>query len=128
MNRELCEKYKDTVSEIVHNALVNYFKIPTEDYFHIIDEVNADDLKFPATYLGIKHSQRILYLQIIAAKGRTKGQKAELYGAIAEQISQMTEIKKADVIIVLQEIDGIENWSFGNGEIQEPEHLKRLGL
>jgi hypothetical protein len=28
-----------------------------------------------------------------------------------------------NVIIVLLENNGQENWSFGNGEIQEPKHL-----
>ncbi len=34
-------------------------------------------------------------------------------------------ILKNDIIIILLENNGSENWSFGNGEIQEPKHLKQ---
>ncbi|WP_375033089.1 tautomerase family protein [Flavobacterium sp. LAR06] len=62
---------------------------------------------------------------MIAGQGRTLEQKKKLYHQIATRISSSTEILINNVIIVLLENNGLENWSFGNGKIQEPKHLKK---
>ncbi|MNF17613.1 hypothetical protein D3C80_2212140 [compost metagenome] len=64
-------------------------------------------------------------MQITAGQGRTLEQKKKLYQQIATKISTSTEITINNVIIVLLENNGLENWSFGNGEIQEPKHLRK---
>ena len=114
---------KDTISIAVHNSLVQEFKIPKDDYFHVIEELGPQQIKFPETYLDIAHTSEIVYIQIIAGQGRTLEQKKGLYQEIAHRISSATTLTKNNVIIVLLENDGRENWSFGNGEIQEPKHL-----
>lgn len=119
------QETKDTISLSVHNALIQEFNIPQNDYFHIIEELEPSQIKFPESYLGIAHTSDILYIQIIAGRGRTLEQKGNLYKEIADRISNSTAITKNNIIIVLVENDGKENWSFGNGEIQEPRHLKK---
>lgn len=121
--KKLSQETKNTISHSVHQSLVEEFHIPNEDYFHVIEELEASQLKFPETYLGIPHSESIVYVQIIAGTGRTLEQKSKLYAQIASRISSSTEIMKNNVIILLLENNGRENWSFGNGEIQEPKHL-----
>ena len=128
LNQELNKTQADIISEVIHQSLIAHFNIPEDDYFHVIEAVHADQIRYPQHYLGITHTSMILFIQIIAARGRTKEQKAALYAGIAAGIAQKTAVKKSDVIIVLQEVEGIENWSFGNGEIQVPEHLKQLQL
>lgn len=119
------QETKDNISISVHNSLIQEFNIPHNDYFHVIEELEPQQIKFPETYLDIPHTSDIIYIQIIAGFGRTLEQKRGLYKEIANRISHSTTVTKNNIIIVLLENDGRQNWSFGNGEIQEPKHLNK---
>lgn len=116
---------KNNISEAIHQSLIAEFHIPSADYFHVIEELEQHQIKYPESYLGISHSEEIIYVQITAGQGRTVEQKKKLYHQIATRIAATTAILINNVIIVLLENNGLENWSFGNGEIQEPTHLKK---
>lgn len=122
--KKLSQETKNKISQSVHQSLIAEFNIPKDDYFHVIEELETQQIKYPESYLGISHSENIIYVQIIAGQGRTLEQKKKLYHKIATTISSETEITINNIIIVLLENNGLENWSFGNGEIQEPKHLK----
>ncbi|GAA3768258.1 tautomerase family protein [Flavobacterium ginsengiterrae] len=124
--KKLSLETKNNISEAVHQSLIEEFHIPADDYFHVIEELETHQIKYPKSYLGISHSEEIVYVQITAGQGRTLEQKKKLYHQIATKISTSTEFTINNVIIILLENNGLENWSFGNGEIQEPEHLKKL--
>lgn len=124
--KKLSLETKNNISEAVHQSLIEEFHIPVDDYFHVIEELETHQIKYPKSYLGISHSEEIVYVQITAGQGRTLEQKKKLYHQIATKISTSTEFTINNVIIILLENNGLENWSFGNGEIQEPEHLKKL--
>jgi phenylpyruvate tautomerase PptA (4-oxalocrotonate tautomerase family) len=123
--KKLSQETKNKISLCVHQSLIAEFHIPEDDYFHVIEELEIQQIKYPESYLGIAHSEHIVYVQITAGEGRTLEQKKKLYHQIATKISSETEITINNVIIVLLENNGRENWSFGNGEIQEPKHLKK---
>ncbi|TPG45156.1 tautomerase family protein [Flavobacterium pectinovorum] len=124
--KKLSLETKNNISESIHYALIAEFNIPKDDYFHVIEELEPHQIKYPENYLGVSHSEEIVYVQIIAGQGRTLEQKKKLYNQIATKISTATSILINNVIIVLLENNGLENWSFGNGEIQESTHLKKL--
>ena len=119
------QETKNNVSLSVHHALIQEFNIPENDYFHIIEELEPKQIKFPETYLEVAHTSDIVFIQIIAGQGRTVEQKKGLYREIAERIANSTTITKNNIIIVLVENEGRQNWSFGNGEIQEPKHFNK---
>ena len=98
--------------------------MPASDYFHVLDELDVNQLFYPVNYLGIPHAGNMVYVQIIAGSGRTADQKKRLYSSVANGIAQKTNVLANDVIIVLVENGGKENWSFGRGEIQELTHIK----
>ncbi|WP_394774207.1 tautomerase family protein [Flavobacterium sp.] len=123
--KKLSQESKNNISVSIHDSLIAEFHIPAADYFHVIEELEPHQIKYPENYLGISHSQDIIYVQITAGQGRTLEQKKNLYHQIATRISTSTEILINNVIIILLENNGLENWSFGNGEIQEPKHLKK---
>lgn len=123
--KKLSQETKNKISESIHESLIEEFHIPKDDYFHVIEELETQQIKYPESYLGISHSENIIYVQIIAGQGRTLEQKKKLYHQIATRISSETEITINNIIIVLLENNGLENWSFGNGEIQEPKHLQK---
>lgn len=109
--------YTSAISECVHQALVEEFKIPEADKFQVVREVDPGHLIFPAEYLGIPHSPEIVYVQITAKEGRTMETKQRLYARIAELIHERTGLSIDDVVIVLTEIKA-ENWSLGRGVAQ----------
>lgn len=123
--KKFSQETKNSISISVHYSLIQEFNIPQNDYFHIIEELEPQQIKFPENYLDITHTSDIVYIQIIAGQGRTLEQKRNLYKEIADQIASRTTITKNNIIIVLLENDGRQNWSFGNGEIQEPRHLNK---
>ena len=123
---ELSAITKQNISKAIHRSLIQQFNTPENDYFHVIEELKPTQLLYPESYLGINHTNRMVYIQIIAGAGRTLEQKKNLYAQIAHSISSTTEVLADDVIIVLIENNGSENWSFGKGEIQEVKHLKQL--
>ncbi|MBW1655776.1 tautomerase family protein [Flavobacterium quisquiliarum] len=123
--KKLSLETKNNISESIHQSLIQEFNIPSADYFHVIEELETHQIKYPESYLGISHSNEIIYVQITAGQGRTLEQKKKLYHQIATRIASTTPILINNVIIILLENNGLENWSFGNGEIQEQKHLKK---
>lgn len=115
---------KEAVSKAVHESLMQEFNVPKDDYFHVLEELRSDQIIYPENYLDIPHTRDVLYVQIFAASGRTPEHKARLYQAIAEKIAASSHISMDDIIIVLVENGGKENWSFGQGKIQELKHVQ----
>ena len=109
--KKLSQETKNKISESIHESLIEEFHIPKDDYFHVIEELETQQIKYPESYLGISHSENIIYIQIIAGQGRTLEQKKKLYHQIATRISSETEITINNIIIVLLENNGLENWS-----------------
>lgn len=124
LRKDMEDEMKDMISKAVHESLIQEFHIPKDDYFHVIEELDIRQIKYPANYLNISHNSNIVFVQIIAATGRTEEQKRKLYAEIGRKISSTTEILINDIIIILIENGTYLNWSFGMGEIQEITHIK----
>ncbi len=107
---------KNAVSKAIHQSLISQFHIPEDDYFQIIEELEPHQIKYPQSYLGIPHTDDIIFIQITAGAGRTSEQKSLLYAEISNRISSNTTIKPDDIIIILVENNCSENWSFGQGK------------
>jgi phenylpyruvate tautomerase PptA (4-oxalocrotonate tautomerase family) len=105
------------ISNSIHQALVEEFKIPELDKFQIINELGNGNLIFPPEYLGIPHTKNMIYIHITAKSGRTVEMKKKLFAKIASSISDKEDILSDDIFIVLSE-NSVENWSFGRGEAQ----------
>jgi len=79
--------------------------------------LETENLIFPENYMGIPHSDELIYIQITAKAGRTVEMKQELYQAITREITQRTSHSSDNLIINLIENDSA-NWSFGRGIAQ----------
>ncbi len=105
------------ISESIHQALVEEFKIPEADKFQVINEVKPHQFVFPDTFLDIAHTHNLVYVHITAKEGRTVDIKKRLYARAVELIEESTDLSADDVIIVLSDT-AAENWSFGQGKAQ----------
>lgn len=109
--------FKKHISLAIHCALVDVFLIPKDDLFQIIAEHDEENIIYPSSYLGVKHSSDIIAIVITAKQGRSVDMKQMLYKRIANNILKCTGHSPADVFITLVE-NTEEDWSFGNGEAQ----------
>lgn len=110
-------QYRKAVGEIVYQAMTDLFDVPDGDKFQVITEHAPEELNVTPTYLGIRYSPDIVFIQITLSQGRTVEQKAAFYKRIATDLHSELKIDLQDVFISLVEVTK-ENWSFGNGLAQ----------
>ena len=105
------------VSNAVHNALVATFNVPEPDRFQAIHKHNPEELICTPEFLGVEHSQHMVFVQISCSPGRSLEMKKALFAKVANDIAHTSNFKAEDVIINLLETSR-ENWSFGLGIAQ----------
>ena len=110
-------EYRRAIADGVHQAMIDAMAIPPDDRFQVISEYSAENLIYDPRYLGIKRSDRVVFVQITLSAGRKPGQKRALYKRIAELLAKAPGLRPEDVVINLVEV-AWENWSFGNGVAQ----------
>jgi len=110
-------EYRKALGDGVHRALVEAMQVPPDDRFQVITEHPPGGLVFSPSYLGIDHTDRIVFIQVTLSAGRKPQQKRAFYRRVKEILSESPGVPAKDLIINLVEVTW-ENWSFGNGEPQ----------
>jgi phenylpyruvate tautomerase PptA (4-oxalocrotonate tautomerase family) len=110
-------EYRRAIADGVHQAMIDALAIPPDDRFQVISEYSAENLIYDPQYLGIKRSDRVVFVQITLSAGRKPGQKRALYKRIAELLAKSPGVRPEDVVINLVQVTW-EDWSFGNGVAQ----------
>lgn len=111
------DDYRQTIGDVVYNAMIETLGVPQGDRFQVINEHRAQNFIFDPEYLGIHRSDDCVFIQVTLLGGRTVGQKSAFYKAIADDLHARLGMRREDVVINLVE-NSKENWSFGNGEAQ----------
>src|SRR4051812_22590816 len=78
------------VSNAVHRALVEVFRVPEDDRFQLIGRRGPGELVCTPQYLGVAHSDRVVIVEINCSPGRSVALKEQLYARIAGGIAQAT--------------------------------------
>jgi 4-oxalocrotonate tautomerase len=108
-------EYRKALGDGVHRAMVEALAIPPEDHFQVITEYPPEGLIYNPQYLGVRRSDRVVFVQITLSSGRKPQQKRKLFKRMAEILAQTPGLPPEDLLINLVETSW-ENWSFGNGE------------
>jgi 4-oxalocrotonate tautomerase len=109
---------RQTVSDVVYDAMITVAKVPAHDKFQIVTGHAAGELVFPKEgYLGIDYTDDIIFIQVTWNAGRSAEVKKAFYRKIADDLHAKASVRKQDVFINLVEVLP-ENWSFGNGDMQ----------
>ncbi len=111
------EGFGKKVGEIVYRAMVDTVNVPAKDNFQIITEHDKNSLIYDPSYLDIKRTNGIVFIQITLNEGRAVELKKAFYKAVAERLNKELGVHMEDVLISLVEVKK-ENWSFGNGVAQ----------
>jgi 4-oxalocrotonate tautomerase len=114
-------EYRRAIADGVHRALVEAMQVPADDRFQIVTEHPASGLIYSPKYLGIEHSDRVVFVQITLSTGRKPPQKRAFFRRLKEILAESPGVPPQDLIINLVEV-AWENWSFGNGEAQYMDH------
>ena len=107
-------KYRAAIGNAVHRAMVESINVPPLDHFQVITEHARGDIVYNPTYLDIKRTDDVVFIQITMNVGRTVEMKRSFYRRITELLSADPGIRPEDVMVNLIEVPK-ENWSFGNG-------------
>ena len=110
-------EYRKALGDGVQRAMAEALAIPLEDRFQVITEHPADGLIYDPSYLGVRRSDQVVFVQITLSAGRKPQQKRKLFKRMAEILAESPGLKPQDLLINLVEVSW-ENWSFGNGEAQ----------
>jgi len=111
------QAYRQAIFDSLYKAMHETFNVPQDDQFMTISEHEPENFRYSATYLDIKRSDDLLFIQISAMNTRTIEQKKALFRRIAELLGESPGIRPEDVFVNL--IEGVkENWSLGNGLAQ----------
>lgn len=116
LNKEELKK----VSNSIHHSLIEHFKIPENDYFHLFLPYPSDQFFYDPHYLlegEKKRTDKMIHVSITCAPGRSINQKRNLYQSISEAFYNHLNISTTDIFITLNETSA-ENWSFGQGIAQ----------
>jgi len=97
--------------------MIEAIAIPPDDRFQVITEYLSEALTYDPQYLGVRRSDRVVFVQVTMSFGRKPQQKRKLFKRMAEILAQAPGLPPQDVFINLVETSW-ENWSFGNGQAQ----------
>ncbi len=92
------------LSDKVHEALVEAFKIPDHDYIH---RVHRSDER-SSLILSPTKSVKTVIIEMSIFPGRSSDAKAALYRGIAERLAAFG-VEPRDILIALHELP-LENW------------------
>ena len=104
------------ISDAVHTAMVESINVPPLDRFQLITEHEADGFVYDPSYLDIRRTDGLVFIQITLNAGRTVEARQALYKNIADKLGKL-DVRREDIFINLVETQK-ENWSFGNGIAQ----------
>lgn len=110
-------QFRQTVGEVVYDAMISELKAPIDDRFQVITERPIEDQIADQNYLNIHRTKDCIVIQLFLLAGRSVDQKRSFYKAVADGLEQRLGHRREDVFIGLVEVPR-ENWSFGNGEAQ----------
>src|SRR5262245_55841393 len=86
------------ISDAVHEALTAAFDVPEQDRFQIVTRHAPERLVCAPEYLGVRHGEHAVIIQITCNEGRTVEMKRALYARLARNIAARTAVPAADVI------------------------------
>jgi hypothetical protein len=105
-----------TLSDAVHEAVVEAFEVPPRDRYQVVSEHDSSQLIVQDSGLGIPRTRDVVVIQVIT-RPRSSDAKQLLYRLLADNLLQRCAISPSDVVISCT-VNADDDWSFGFGEAQ----------
>lgn len=107
-------EYRRAISDSLHRALVETFGVPPGDRFHVIHQVDAEDLVFDPSYLGGPRSADFVLIALTIGRPRDTTAKRAFYRRLAGCLAEAPGLRPQDVMVVISATEA-EDWSFADG-------------
>ncbi|WP_337268545.1 tautomerase family protein [Oryzifoliimicrobium ureilyticus] len=98
----------------IHAGLMEAYGAPADDKFHLIHQHEREDFIYNENYLGVRRTDDLVIIHIVAGNWRDTTKKKALYKAITERLVANPALRPEDVLVVLSS-NARDEWSFGNG-------------
>ena len=98
------EPIKTHLSDVIHQCLVEVFKLPEDKRFHRFMALEPDDFIYPSD-----RSEKYIIIEIIMFEGRSVESKKQLIGLLYEGFTEVLGITAKDLEIVMIETPR-HNW------------------
>lgn len=106
--------YLQTLSDSLHQALVEAFEVPPTDKFQVIDQYRPGELIYDRDYLGGRRSADFVLFYITAGRPRDTDTKRRFYGRLAALLAENLRLRPEDVMVVITTTQ-LDEWSFSAG-------------
>ncbi|WP_223488780.1 tautomerase family protein [Pseudomonas sp. A-RE-19] len=114
LHRGKSSEYLQTLSQGLHDALVESFEVPMADRFQVIHQHEVGELVFDPGYLGGPRSHDFVLIAITAGRPRDIETKQRFYRSLVEKLSLAPGIDSEDIMVVIT-TTAADEWSFGGG-------------
>lgn len=104
------------ISDGIHSAILDEYRIPERDLFHIITEHPVGQIRAQDAGLGFERTHGVVMIQIFTQQGRSQEAKTALFERVAGNLSEVG-VAGEDVFIGYVE-NSAGDWSFGFGRAQ----------
>src|ERR1700687_1389240 len=88
LERQVC-----CIAHAVQQALVECLRVPKRDRFQVIAEHDSTRFIYDKSYLEVKRSDGIVFVQVFLSKGRTLEQKSAFYARLANLLSSEAKVR-----------------------------------
>ncbi len=89
---------KARLSDVIHQCLVEAFKLPEDKRFHRFIALEPDDFMYPTD-----RSEKYIIIEVIMFEGRSVESKKQLIGLLYERFASVLDITAKDLEIVMLE-------------------------
>lgn len=103
------EEYKKAILDAVHDALVESIKIPDDDRFQRLYELEKENFEFPPN-----KSEHVTLIEITMFPGRSLEAKKAFYQNLVDKLAKNPGIDGDDITTVLYE-PPMDNWALRGG-------------
>ncbi|OJT38967.1 tautomerase family protein [Serratia plymuthica] len=107
-------QYLQTLSDSLHQALVDTFNVPPADKFQAIDQYRPGELIYDRDYLGGPRSVDYVLFYITIGRPRDTATKQRFYQRLAALLEENLQLRPEDVMIVITTTQ-LDEWSFSAG-------------
>jgi len=107
-------EYLKSLSDTIHQALVESFEVPPDDRFQVIHQHESYELIYDKNYMGGPRSENYVLICITAGRLRSTRVKQGFYKHLVELLHASIGIRPEDIMIVINTTQADE-WSFGSG-------------
>ena len=104
------KEYKKAILDAVHDALVESIKIPDDDRFQRLYELEKENFEFPPN-----KSEHVTLIEITMFPGRSFDAKKALYQKLVDKLAKNPGIDGEDILIILYE-PPMDNWALRGGK------------